>query len=243
MWTEINNLPSSKFQVPNNLSEIDKVKFIADKIKEGKIVAIKGLGGFHLVCDATNPEAVSELRIRKNRPLKPFAMMFKDIEEIKKYCEINKNDEKLILSKEKPIVLVKKRKKLKGIADNIDRYGVFLPYTPVHYLLFEFLDTPIVATSANISDEPIIRDSEELIKKLGNIVDFVLDNDRDIVNACDDSVVQVVGDKYITMRCARGYAPLMENVELRMENGEYEIDEKLKVKSDKVVEVSRGDRG
>ncbi|GAB6044478.1 carbamoyltransferase HypF [Caminibacter profundus] len=203
--------PSSKFQVPNNLSEIDKVKFIADKIKEGKIVAIKGLGGFHLVCDATNPEAVSELRIRKNRPLKPFAMMFKDIEEIKKYCEINKNDEKLILSKEKPIVLVKKRKKLKGIADNTDRYGVFLPYTPVHYLLFEFLDTPIVATSANISDEPIIRDSEELIKKLGNIVDFVLDNDRDIVNACDDSVVQVVGDKYITMRCARGYAPYMSS--------------------------------
>jgi len=139
------------------------------------------------------------LELEKNRPLKPFAMMFKDIEEIKKYCEINKNDEKLILSKEKPIVLVKKRKKLKGIADNIDRYGVFLPYTPVHYLLFEFLETPIVATSANISDEPIIRDSEELIKKLGNIVDFVLDNDRDIVNACDDSVVQVVGDKYITM--------------------------------------------
>ena len=205
--------------------DVEKIEFIAERIKEGKIVAIKGLGGFHLVCDATNKKAVNELRERKKRPSKPFAVMFKNIEEIKKYCDITNWDAKLILSKEKPIVLVKKRVNLKGIADNIDRYGVFLPYTPVHFLLFEYIDFPIVATSANISDEPIIRDSLELTRKLGNVVDFVLDNDRDIVNACDDSVVQAVGEEYITMRCARGYAPLMENGEWKIENEECDQSE------------------
>ncbi|NPA11596.1 MAG: carbamoyltransferase HypF, partial [Epsilonproteobacteria bacterium] len=191
-------------ELKNNIYAIE---FIADKIKKGKIVAIKGLGGFHLVCDATNANAVSELRKRKVRPSKPFAMMFKDIDMIKKYCEISKDEERLILSQKRPIVLVKKRVELDGVAPKIDRYGVFLPYTPIHYLLFDFLDLPIVATSANISEEPIIKDGDELIAKLGGVVDYVLDNDRDIVNACDDSVAQVVNDKKITMRCARGYAP------------------------------------
>ena len=213
-------------------TENDKIRFIAEKIKEGKIVAIKGLGGFHLVCDATNVNAVRELRYRKQRPSKPFAMMFKNIDVIKKYCELSNKDIELITSKEKPITLVKKKIELSGIADGIDRYGVFLPYTPVHYLLFEYIDFPIVATSANISDEPIIRDSEELIEKLGGVVDYILDNNRDIINACDDSVVQAVGDEYITMRCARGYAPLMENAEWRMENKEEEIIEKLKVNNE-----------
>jgi len=192
--------------------EIEKIKFIANKIKEGKIVAIKGLGGFHLVCDATNEKAVMELRNRKHRPSKPFAMMFKNIEQIKRYCELNSKDIELITSKEKPIVLVKKKIELNAIADKIDRYGVFLPYTPLHYLLFDFIDFPIVATSANISDEPIIKDGNELIEKLGNVIDFVLDNNRDIINACDDSVIQAVGDEKITMRSARGYAPVMFNI-------------------------------
>jgi len=208
---------------------ISQLKYIADKIKEGRIVAVKGLGGFHLVCDATNEAAVKELRIRKKRPSKPFAMMFKDIEEIKKYCMLMQKDIELITSKEKPVVLVKKKKELKGIADNIDRYGVFLPYTPVHYLLFEYIDFPIVATSANISDEPIIRECDELIEKLGNVVDYVLDNNREILNACDDSVVQAVGDEYITMRCARGYAPLMQNVTSKIENEEFTIKKNKKL--------------
>ncbi|WP_456488533.1 carbamoyltransferase HypF [Caminibacter pacificus] len=202
---------SGKWNSLNFKDEIHKIKYIAKKIKEGKIVAIKGLGGFHLVCDATNKEAVGNLRERKRRPSKPFAMMFKNLDMIKDYCDITEKDVALITSKEKPIVLVKKKRDLKGIADKIDRYGVFLPYTPLHYLLFDFLDFPIVATSANISNEPIIRDSDELIERLSNVIDYILDNDRDIVNACDDSVVQAVGDEYITMRCARGYAPLMEN--------------------------------
>jgi len=93
----------------------------------------------------------------------------------------------------------------------------------VHYLLFEYIDFPIVATSANISDEPIIRDSEELIEKLGGVVDYILDNNRDIINACDDSVVQAVGDEYITMRCARGYAPLMKSEKLKMKSEKLNI--------------------
>ncbi|GAB6074633.1 carbamoyltransferase HypF [Nautilia lithotrophica] len=230
-----------ELRIENGEWRIKKIELIAEKIKEGKIVAIKGLGGFHLVCDATNEKAVKELRYRKQRPTKPFAMMFKNIETIKKYCELTQKDIDLITSKEKPITLVKKKVELNGIADRIDRYGVFLPYTPVHYLLFEYIDFPIVATSANISDEPIIRDSNELIEKLGSVVDYILDNDRDIVNACDDSVVQAVGNEYITMRCSRGYAPLMRNVECRMENGELrrenkenEINKKLKVNNEKL---------
>ncbi|EDM24044.1 carbamoyltransferase HypF [Caminibacter mediatlanticus] len=200
-------IENGKWAVKDFNREIKKIEFIANKIKEGKIVAIKGLGGFHLVCDATNEKSVYELRKRKNRPLKPFAMMFRDIEMIKKYADISNKEKELILSKERPIVIVKKKKELKGIADKIDRYGVFLPYTPIHYLLFDFLDFPIVATSANISDEPIIRNSKELIEKLGSVVDFILDNNRDIINACDDSVVQVVNEERLFMRLSRGFAP------------------------------------
>ena len=180
---------------------------IAKFLKDGKIGAIKGLGGFHLVCDATNEEAVQELRRRKRRPLKPFAMMFKNIEMIEKYCYVNDFEKEMILSKEKPIVVVKKKKELPSIADNLDRFGVFLPYTPVHYLLFEYIDFPIVATSANISNEPIIRSFEELKEKLGNVIDFALDYNREIVNACDDSVITTVKDKILTYRLSRGYAP------------------------------------
>ncbi len=198
---------SEKFEEVVFNKEIDKIKFIADKIKEGNIVAIKGLGGFHLVCDATNEKAVFSLRKRKNRPLKPFAMMFRDIDMIEKYAFLSDEEKELITSKERPIVIVKKKKELKAVADNIDRYGVFLPYTPLHYILFDFLNFPIVATSANISDEPIIRDGKELIEKLGSVVDFILDNNRDIINACDDSVMQVVNKKPLFMRLSRGFAP------------------------------------
>ena len=201
------SVKSLNFEIPTFKKEIEKIEFIANKIKEGKIVAIKGLGGFHLVCDATNKEAVNLLRKRKNRPSKPFAMMFKNIDEIKKYCFIDKKDEELILSKEKPIVLVKKKINLKKVADNIDRYGVFLPYTPIHYLLFEYLSFPIIATSANISDEPIIKEYNELIEKLSNVIDYILDNDREIINACDDSVICAINNNFITLRSARGYAP------------------------------------
>ena len=182
----------------------------AQLIKKGNIVAVKGLGGFHLVCDATNTKAVETLRKRKQRPLKPFAVMFPDIETLRVSAQISAKEEELITSKEKPIVIVPKRVHSRIsdlVAPQIDRLGVFLPYTPLHHLLLKELTVPIVATSANRSDEPIIRNSSELIEKLGSVVDLVLDHDRGIVNANDDSVVQMAGDKKITVRMARGYAP------------------------------------
>lgn len=186
------------------------VALAVNAILKGRIIAVKGLGGFHLICDATNSEAVAELRKRKQRPLKPFAVMFPDMKMLRASAQVSSDEEALITSKEKPIVIVQKSLK-RSVADNvapkIDRIGVFLPYTPLHHLLLKETNVPLVATSANRSDEPIIRNSAELIEKLGSVFDLVLDHDRDIVNANDDSVVQMAGDQKITLRMARGYAP------------------------------------
>lgn len=188
----------------------ETIKLTADAIKNGAIVAVKGLGGFHLICDATNTQAVSELRKRKQRPIKPLAVMFPGIEGVKASAEISLSEAKLITSKEKPIVIVPKRRDhllSPLVAPGIDRIGVFLPYTPLHHLLLEEVHVPLVTTSANHSDEPIIRNSVELLKKLGSVVDLVLDYDRTILNANDDSVLQMAGDEKIILRMSRGYAP------------------------------------
>ena len=190
--------------------EINAIKEVANLINNGHIVAIKGLGGFHLVCDATSNKAVEELRIRKSRPSKPYAVMFKDINSIKSYTQISLKEEEILNSKEKPIVLVKKKENTNLsalLAPNIDHLGCFIAYTPLHHLLFRYLDKPIVATSANLKDEPIIRFKDEIIEKLGFVVDFILDFNRDIVNACDDSVIQIVKNDISKLRNARGYAP------------------------------------
>lgn len=201
---------NENIELSNGLNAIVE---ITEKIKNGEIVAIKGLGGFHLICDATNDKSVKNLRNRKNRPTKPFAVMFKNLEDIKKYTILSKKEEEIIDSKEKPITLVKlnnkqKESKLsKNLAPNIDRLGCFIAYTPLHHLLFRYIDFPIVATSANLSGEPILRFKDEIIKKLNNVVDYILDFNRDIINACDDSVVQVVNNELLVLRNARGYAP------------------------------------
>ncbi len=194
-------------------------------IREGKIVAVKGMGGFHLICDASNEAAVQALRERKRRPTKPLAVMFPTLETIKAVAEVSEAEERLILSKERPIVIVRKKNYLPSapeevplgcsifhplspsIAPGIDRLGVFLPYTPLHILLLEALDCPVVATSANLSDEPIITDASVLREKLGHIVDAILDHERPIVNACDDSVAAAAGEQTVMLRMARGFAP------------------------------------
>lgn len=178
-------------------------------LKEGKIVAVKGLGGFHLMCDATSERSVRLLRGRKRRPAKPFAVMFPSLEAIRSAAVVSNAEEKCIDSKEKPVVLVKSRpgEIAPSVAPGIDRLGVFLPYTPLHHRLFDGVGFPLVATSANLSDEPIIRTDEELFSKLHNVFDAVLTHDRDIVNACDDSVIQVVDGRPLTLRLARGFAP------------------------------------
>lgn len=190
--------------------DYEAVKELALKIKEGHIVALKGLGGFHIVCDATNDEAVQVLRQRKQRPSKPFAVMFKDIKQVKENTILSPKEEEIILSKEKPITIVKAKKDSNlssFIAPSMNRIGCFIAYTPLHYLLFEYLENPIIATSANLSGEPILRFKDELVEKLSYVVDFILDFDRDIVNACDDSVVQIINSDLQVLRNARGYAP------------------------------------
>lgn len=191
-------------------SNAKSIKQIANFINDGKIVAIKGFGGFHLICDASNDLIVQELRKRKNRPSKPFAVMFENLTSVKEISNITKIEEEIITSKEKPITLVTKNKSSKlseYVAPNINRIGVFIAYTPLHKILFKYLNNPIVASSANLSDEPIIINKDDLLYKLGHVIDYVLDINRDIINACDDSVVQVVNDKNSILRLARGYAP------------------------------------
>lgn len=178
-------------------------------IKEGKIVAIKGLGGFHIVCDSTNEVVIERLRACKNRPTKPFAIMCKDIQQVKSLACVSEKERELLESKEAPIVILNKSSTInisESIAPNIDRIGCFLPYTALHHVLFKHLENPIVATSANLGNEPIIIDSETIKKKLP-FVDSIVDFDRDIVNGVDDSLVQVIGSEVQTLRLSRGYAP------------------------------------
>ncbi|MCE9773507.1 carbamoyltransferase HypF [Shewanella algae] len=188
-------------------------------IEQGKILAIKGLGGFHLICDAGNHDAVTELRRRKCRPAKPLALMMPSIEFAKQYAEGSNAEWQLLSSRERPIVLIAKKQHQtdapalsSAIAPDIDRLGLFLPYTPLHTLLLDGLQRPLVATSANLSGEPIITDGDEVLQQLGKpplaVVDAVLDHNRPIINGCDDSVVQMLDDELQVLRLARGYAPL-----------------------------------
>ena len=187
------------------------IKEAAAHIKNSKIVCIKGVGGFHIVCDARDENVLNRLREAKNRPTKPFAIMCKDIGQVESIASINAEEKELLRSKEAPIVILNKSLNAELeisqiVAPNIDRVGCFLAYTALHHLLFKYLENPIVATSANLGSEPIIFTKEEISKKLG-FVDFILDFERDIVNAVDDSLVQVVNGKTQTLRLSRGYAP------------------------------------
>ncbi len=190
---------------------------VAKLLKKGHIIAIKGIGGFHLVCDATKSRVVMELRARKNRPSKPFAVMFRSIFDIAKCTELTPLEEELLRSPERPIVLISKRRPHRlekfaiscdGVAPNIDTMGVFLPYSPLHVLLMEQVKIPLVFTSANVSGEPLVRDSSELCEKLEGVFDYYLDHDREIINLCDDSVVTIADNHMQIIRCARGYAPV-----------------------------------
>ena len=196
-------------RIPLNTTQI--IDEVVHLINEGKILAVKGVGGYHLMCDATNEAAVKTLRERKHRPTKPFAVMVKDMEMAKQFARIDTAEEKLLRSKERPIVLLKTLPAThyplpSSIAPNISKIGLFLPYTPLHLLLLNKLDRPLVATSANVTDEPICTDMDSL-EKLNGVYDYVLDHDRKIINGCDDSVVMVVNDQQVILRRARGYAP------------------------------------
>ncbi|WP_462109205.1 carbamoyltransferase HypF [Campylobacter concisus] len=188
----------------------EAAKEAAKLINEGKILAIKGLGGFHLVCDATNEVAVSELRVRKHRPSKPFAMMSKNLQNARKIAKISEAEAELLSSNLKPIVLLEAKSGsniAKSVAPNLNKLGVMLAFSGIHLLLFEYLKHDIIATSANISGEVVIKDESELREKLGDVIDFYLDHDREIYSPSDDSIAFCVGDEVIFTRTSRGLNP------------------------------------
>jgi hydrogenase maturation protein HypF len=185
----------------------------AKAIREGKIVAVKGLGGFHLMTDARNDKAVRLLRERKQREEKPFALMFPSLESVKAECEVSPLEERLLRSPESPIVLLRQIRNPKSeirnsCAPGNPYLGAMLPYTPLHHLLMAELGFPVVATSGNLSDEPICTDEREALERLGGIADVFLVHNRPIVRHVDDSIVRVMLDRELVLRRARGYAPL-----------------------------------
>lgn len=200
----------SLYQNKRKLENIDPVKEAIKLLKDGKIGAIKGLGGFHLACDATNNEVVTKLRRLKNREAKPFAIMSFNLEKIKQYCKLGKKEEEWLVNRARPIVLLKKKEDSlisSLVAPRNNYLGVMLPYTPLHYLLLKDNFTALIMTSGNIADQPIIGDNQEALEKLDGIADFFLLYNRDIFNRCDDSVVKIVNDGNVFFRRARGYVP------------------------------------
>ena len=191
-------------------SENEAAKEAARLINEGKILAIKGLGGFHLVCDATNEAAVCELRARKHRPSKPFALMSKNLQNAREIAQISEAEAKLLASNLKPIVLLEAKNGsniAKSVAPNLNKLGVMLAFSGIHLLLFDYLEHDIIATSANISGEVVIKDESELREKLGEVIDFYLDHDREIYSPSDDSIAFCVGDEVVFTRTSRGLNP------------------------------------
>ena len=182
---------------------------VSMQIASGKTVAIKGLGGYHLMCDALNNNAVTELRSKKQRDSKPFAVMFRDISEVKMYCFVDKEEEKEIKSWRRPILVLKQKKILAAAVSNgLNSIGAMLPYMPMHYLLFRFLKTrAVVLTSGNISDDPLIIDDLLAEKQLMSIADSFLSYNRQIINRTDDSVLRIIGKKTSLIRRSRGYVP------------------------------------
>jgi len=192
------------------LSGLTPVAAASQFLKEGKIVAIKGLGGFLLACDATNDTAVKTLRQRKKRSSKPFAIMVTNVDEAKRHCYVSPKEENLLTSPQSPIVLLRWREGSsvsREVAPNLRFLGVMLPYTPLHHMLLRDTGLPLVMTSGNLSEEPIARDNDEALGRLSGIVDYFLIHNRDIYSRYDDSVAIVERDTSQLIRRARGYAP------------------------------------
>jgi hydrogenase maturation protein HypF len=184
----------------------------AEFVGEGKILALKGMGGFQLIVDARHEKSVVSLRMRKRREGKPFALMYPSLEQVKRDCLVSPLEERLLVSPESPIVLLERRSgeaaPSASVAPGNRCFGVMLPYTPLHYLLLQELGFPIVATSGNLANEPICVDECEALKRLEGIADFFLVHNRPIVRHVDDSVIRVVCGREMVLRRARGYAPL-----------------------------------
>ncbi|MCP3898545.1 MAG: carbamoyltransferase HypF, partial [Desulfobacteraceae bacterium] len=205
--TLVNSLAESACSEKEN--SIDKAAIL---LKQGNILAVKGLGGFHIAVDASNHDAVKNLRKRKVRPDKPFALMAESVEAIEKFVHVNRAEKKLLESFNRPIVLLKKRENIDNLASDIapnnNYLGIMLPYTPLHYILLKKGPKVLVMTSGNRSDEPLSIDNEDAIEAFHHIADYFLLHNRDIYFRADDSIIQVKKDKTRFFRRSRGYAPL-----------------------------------
>jgi len=198
----------------------DALRAAAEALGEGRIVAVKGLGGFHLMVDGCNEAAVRRLRARKRRPEKPFALLFPSLEAVAHLCEVSSLETRLLCSPEAPIVLLHRKVFHSKFENRISKFsvapsvaprnpylGIMLPATPLHHLLMTELGGPVIATSGNRSDEPICIDEEEALTRLHDIADLYLVHDRPIARPVDDSVVRTVLGRELVLRRARGYAP------------------------------------
>jgi hydrogenase maturation protein HypF len=194
----------------NPVTESNPVAAASRLLKEGKIVATKGLGGFLLACDATNDAAVKTLRQRKKRSSKPFAIMVTTVDEAKRHCYVSPEEENLLTSPQSPIVLVSWREDSsvsREVAPDLRFLGIMLPYTPLHHILLRDTGLPLVMTSGNLSEEPIARDNDEALRRLSGIADYFLIHNRDIYSRYDDSVAIVERGTSQLIRRARSYAP------------------------------------
>ncbi len=187
----------------------------AAALREGKILALKGLGGFQLLVDARNDDAIARLRARKHRPHKPFAIMLASLESAAEHCELSRRERAALGSPPAPIVLLRRRRRPSPgaavsavVAPGNPWLGVMLPCTPLHHLLLRALRLPVVATSGNLSDEPMLIDEALALERLGGIAEMYLVHDRPIARAVDDSVLRIVAGRELMLRRARGYAPL-----------------------------------
>jgi hydrogenase maturation protein HypF len=209
----------------------DALEVTADAIRAGQVVALKGLGGFHLLVAAHDDAAIRRLRERKHREEKPFAVMFPSVTALREVCETSPLEERLLQSPEAPILLLPRLRPARGdtispaVAPGNPYLGVLLPYTPLHHLLLSLLQFPVVATSGNLSDEPICIDEREALERLRGIADLFLVHNRPIIRHVDDSIVRVMSGREMVLRRARGYAPLpillqSADVKTRNESGE-----------------------
>jgi hydrogenase maturation protein HypF len=180
----------------------DPIRFAARALRAGMIVALKGLGGFHLACDATSETAVRRLRERKHRETKPFAIMVRDLAAAETLAVLTDDERRLLTSSERPIVLATSRN-----TGELPLIGLFLPYTPLHHLLLHDAGVPLVMTSGNASDEPMVTTNDEALAQLGEIADLFLLHDREIVTRVDDSILRVLGGAPVVLRRSRGLVP------------------------------------
>ncbi|MCM3900273.1 MAG: carbamoyltransferase HypF [Pyrinomonadaceae bacterium] len=191
-------------------AETEIIDRVRDLLLKGRIIAIKGIGGFHLACDALSQEAVAELRTRKYREDKPFAMMADSVNIVRQHCFVSRAESQLLQSERRPVLLLEKKPDStipSAVAPGVNALGFMLPYTPLHHLLLRNLDRPLVMTSGNVSSEPICYENAEATKRLHKIADYFVFHDRRIHMRTDDSVVRVYDNREMILRRSRGYAP------------------------------------